>query len=117
MSGRRGYFSGLAAEEIAESAYLERGCEVLARRWRSAAGEIDLIVLDDGVTVFIEVKSRASHTAASEAISRRQWQRVATSAQVFMSETGRDGGDMRFDAALVDASGKLELIENAAIWE
>ena len=117
MSGRQGHFGGLAGEEIAERHYMDRGCTFLARRWRSAAGEIDLVVSDGDVTVFVEVKARASHGEAAAAISPRQWRRVAASAEVFMSETGRTGADMRFDAALVDASGQLEVIENAAMWE
>lgn len=117
MSGVGGHMAGLAAEEIAERHYLARGAAVLARRWRSAAGEIDLVIEEAGVVVFVEVKARETHSAAAQSISPRQWRRVAASAEVFMSEAGRAGGEMRIDAALVDASGALEVIENAAFWE
>lgn len=117
MSGLRGHLGGIAAEEAVERHYAARGGTVLARRWRSAAGEIDLIIDDGGTAVFVEVKARQDHRTAAEAITPRQWRRVAASAEVFMSEAGRMGGDMRFDAALVNGQGAVEVIENVTVWE
>ncbi len=56
--GRGAYLSGLAAEEQAARAYQKRGAEILARRHRNEAGEIDIILLEDGILVFVEVKQR-----------------------------------------------------------
>ena len=117
MSGRSRHYGGLAAEEAVARRYEQMGGEILARRWRSEAGEIDLVVRAGDVTVFVEVKARRDHDLAAQAFSRQQWRRVAASAEVFMSDTGRAGGDMRFDLALVDRGGAVSLIENAAIWE
>ena len=52
---------GRQAEEAAAAWLSRRGWRVLARRWRSASGEIDLVCLDpDGVLVGVEVKLRRS---------------------------------------------------------
>ena len=50
---------GRRAEEAAATWLSSRGWWVLARRWRSASGEIDLICLDPGgALVGVEVKLR-----------------------------------------------------------
>ena len=55
--GRGAYLSGLAAEEQVARAYQKRGAKILARRHRNEGGEIDLILLEGGILVFVEVKS------------------------------------------------------------
>lgn len=112
---RTTYFNGLAAEDIAERTYIENGCTTLAKRWRSAAGEIDLIMRAPDTVIFVEVKARRTTSDAAYAISARQWQRIMTSAEIFMSDRGlAHGTDLRFDAALIDRHGTCEIIENAA---
>ncbi|HUS54094.1 MAG TPA: YraN family protein [Thermohalobaculum sp.] len=63
--GRSAYLSGLSAEDQAARAYLKRGAELLARRHRNAGGEIDLIFLEDGILVFVEVKQRKNPALGS----------------------------------------------------
>jgi len=117
---RTNYYSGLAAEEQAAQHYLRRGGEILARRYRNAAGEIDLIVLLDGILVFVEVKRRKSRAALAEAITPRQWERLGLAATHYMmtrtKETGPDRG-CRFDAVLLGAGGTLEILENARSFD
>jgi putative endonuclease len=51
---------GRHGEELA-CAYIEqRGWTVLERNWRCRQGEIDIIALDGGEYVFVEVKTRSS---------------------------------------------------------
>ena len=109
------YLNGLAAEDAAERWYLERGATPVAKRMRNDGGEIDLIVAEGDVLVFVEVKIRKSIDAAAHAISPRQWARITTAAEVFLAETERSlDTDLRFDAALLDRHGHIEIIENAA---
>lgn len=111
---KRNYLNGISAEEIAERLYLEKGYHLMAKRWRSPAGEIDLIFQAGDLIVFTEVKARRTHEAAVRSISHHQWARIAQSAEIFVSELGRAvETDLRFDAALVDRSGECVLIENA----
>jgi putative endonuclease len=123
MSGRRGrggYLSGLAAEEQAARAYLRRGAEVLARRHRNEAGEIDLIVREGGILVFVEVKQRRSRATAAESITERQWRRLGLAATQYMLTNSDKTGSVlgcRFDAVLIGADGSLEIVENARAFD
>jgi len=110
------YFNGLAAEDIAERHYTDQGYRLLEKRWRTKAGEIDLIVRAEDVVVFVEVKARKTHDAAAHAITPTQWARIMASAELFMSEHGfPPTTDLRFDAALIDRSGVCQIIENAPV--
>jgi putative endonuclease len=114
MSGARSYFAGLAAEAAVEQFYTRSGRMVCARRWRGAAGEIDLIARDGAEVIFIEVKQSTTHADAAEHLTARQMARICASASDFLS--GEPAGQMtaaRFDVALVDAAGRIEILENA----
>ena len=58
MSGALSFHAGLAAEHRVSALYQDRGCYLLAERWRCAYGEIDLIFQDPktGGLIFAEVK-------------------------------------------------------------
>jgi len=118
--GRGAYLSGLAAEDQAARAYLERGAELLARRHRNEAGEIDLILLEDGILVFVEVKKRKNRAELAESITNRQWQRLGLAATHYMMTHSDETGEIRgcrFDAVLIGADGRLEIIENARSFD
>lgn len=118
--GQRAYLSGISAEDQAVRAYERRGARVLARRHRNAAGEIDIILLEEGILVFVEVKKRKNRMELAESITERQWQRLGLAATHYMmtytSETGAVRG-CRFDAVLIGADGKFEIIENARSFD
>lgn len=112
--GRLACRSGRMAEEAVALRYEARGCDLLESRWRGPAGEIDLIVRDGDELVFVEVKKSATHDLAALRLDRRQMDRICLSA---LDYAGRlEGGRplaMRFDAALVDDLGRIDVIENA----
>ena len=112
--GARSHQAGLAAEDIAARAYQARGGAVMARRWRCPAGEIDLIVDDGEMIVFVEVKKSSDFAQAAARLSERQMRRIYTSAEGYLatSPKGLDG-HARFDVALVDGQGAVEILENA----
>ena len=118
--GRGAYLSGLSAEDQAARAYIKRGAELLARRHRNEAGEIDLILRDNGILIFVEVKRRKNRAELAESITDRQWQRLGLAATHYMmthsNETGTIRG-CRFDAVLIGADGHLEIIENARSFD
>lgn len=107
--GALAYRSGQAAEDQVVRRYQMAGCDILARRWRGAAGEIDLIVRDGDTIVFVEVKKAATLTEAAERLGRRQMDRICLAACEYCGLSC----EMRFDAALVDNLGRVELLENA----
>lgn len=114
MSGARSYRAGLAAEEAVERHYSRAGLAVAARRWRGLGGEIDLVLRDGASLVFVEVKQASTHAAATWRVSERQMARVMSAATEFLAGEPRAlDTDMRFDVALVDSRGMIEVIENA----
>jgi putative endonuclease len=115
MSGRRlrgtlGYLSGHAAEELVAGHYAAAGAVILARRWRGRAGEIDLVVREDARIVFVEVKRAENHATAAERLGPVQMARIRGAALEFVAQepAGQDC-EMRFDVALVDGAGRLEI--------
>jgi putative endonuclease len=114
MSGARSYHAGLAAEDQVAHLYERSGRAVCARRWRGAYGEIDLIARDGAEVIFIEVKQSRTHARAAESLTRRQMDRIYASASEFLAgePLGQDTS-VRFDVALVDGSGCIDIMENA----
>ena len=114
MSGATSYHGGLAAEHAVARRYEGAGHVIAARRWRGRGGEIDLIARGGGRTVFVEVKSAATHAAAAARLGPRQIARIYDSAAEYM-DTLPDGAlsEVRFDVALVDGMGRIEVLENA----
>jgi putative endonuclease len=112
--GQRAYLSGAAAEESVKRHYEARGLQVAAMRWRGEGGELDLVLRDGAAVVFVEVKKSASFARAAASLSRRQVERLIVSAQSFLGSEPRGLlTEARFDVALVDATGALEIHENA----
>ncbi len=114
MSGAVSYHAGLSAEDQVAQHYERSGRPVCARRWRGTAGEIDLIARDAVGVVFIEVKQSATHALAAEHLTPRQMARIYATASEFLA--GEPAGQLtecRFDVALVDAAGLIQILENA----
>lgn len=117
-SGSRNWHAGRAAELQVAEHYRRAGHEILAERWRGRwGGEIDLIARSASAVIFIEVKRAEHHGWAVERITPRQMARIRTSAEEFIAARPELGAmDQRFDVALVDGMGRIEVIENAHIF-
>ncbi len=114
LRGRTAFLAGMAAEDQVSRLYDCSDRPVIARRWRGSIGEIDLIAREGDTVVFIEVKKSTSHAAAAEHLTYGQMQRIMATASEFVGgEPLGQNTDMRFDVALVDAQGVIEIIENA----
>lgn len=114
MSGLVSYLAGQAAEQSVARHYERSGRRIAATRWRGQAGEIDIVAREGDVLVFVEVKKSRSHAAAAERLSARQMARIYASASEFMAGEPRGSlTEVRFDVALVDAQGRIEVLENA----
>lgn len=114
IRGQTADAAGRAAEEQVARTYANNGAQILATRWRGAAGEIDIILRDKGVIVFVEVKSSKRMENAAAALSPRQQQRIMTAAEEYCAalETG-SLTDMRFDVALLNGTGEIQIVEGA----
>jgi putative endonuclease len=106
------------AETIAKRHLLLSGYTLLAENYSVRGGEIDLVMKDREVIVFIEVRQRAkeTHGTAAETITPRKLQKLRKTALSFLVETfERDDLPVRFDAVLItgtEKAYKLEHLEN-----
>ncbi|MXP61996.1 YraN family protein [Roseomonas sp. M0104] len=105
---------GRAAEERVALRLEAEGWRILARRWRSGAGEIDLIGECRGLLAFIEVKARPRLAEAAFALGARQQARLLAAAEAWMAANpGHGSGGIRFDVVLVDGEGRMRRIKDA----
>lgn len=88
---------GRYGESVAERELVSAGCEVIARNWRCARGEVDLIARDGDTVVFCEVKTRRSTAFGdpAEAVSPVKAARLRTLAALWLAEQ-RSGGEPAF---------------------
>jgi putative endonuclease len=94
--------TGLSAESRAAAWLIAKGYRILAKRFRTPYGEIDLVVRRRNLIAFIEVEARASLDDAAWAVTPRQQQRIINAAQAWlMAHPEHAEFDMRFDAMLI----------------
>ena len=98
---------GISAESRAAVWLLAHGYRILARRWKSPRGEIDIIAARRHLLIFVEVKARATLDGAAESVTERQKQRIAAAAEIWLAANPVPAiRDIRFDVILV-APGRL----------
>jgi len=115
-AGRVAHHGGLAAERQVLRHYLRAGLSIVAERWRGRGGEIDLIARDASGYVFVEVKSGRDLSTAAGRLSLRQVRRLAAAAEEFLGTVaGGLANPLRFDLALVDRHGRVDIVENALV--
>src|SRR3954470_23222516 len=94
--------TGISAETRAAAYLMAKGYRVLAKRFRTAYGEIDIVARRRNLLVFVEVKARASLDEAAYAVTPRQQARIIDAAQAWlMTHPEHAEFDMRFDAMLI----------------
>jgi putative endonuclease len=99
MSRSRGQW----AEDQAR-AHLERhGLRLLQRNFRCRLGELDLIMADGAVVVFVEVRFRSGSDfgAGFETVTRAKQRRLISAARAFLARHGSDRTPCRFDVVSV----------------
>lgn len=93
---------GLKAESLCAAFLMLKFYRILARRFKTPVGEVDIIAMRGRSLVFVEVKARRDAGALAEAVSPQNRQRVTRAAQYFLSRNPRfQEYDMRFDVMLV----------------
>ena len=109
---------GKEGERIAEIFLRKKGYKLVERNYRCAAGELDLIMLDQRVIVFVEVKTRTGirYGTPLEAVEVRKQQKMIYAAQFFLSAKKLSQREARFDVVGISWIGvqpSVEHIENA----
>ena len=94
--------TGLSAESRASVYLIAKGYRILARRFRTPYGEIDIVARRRGLLAFIEVKARATLDDAAYSVTPQQQQRIIAAAQAWlMAHPEHANFDMRFDVVLM----------------
>ena len=102
MAAPSSYKRGIAAERWAALWLQLKGYRILERRWKSPAGEIDLIATRGGTLAFVEVKARPTRAEAMEAIRPAQQARLTRAAEVFLARHPKLATrTQRFDVLLI----------------
>jgi putative endonuclease len=101
---------GLRAESATAAWLSGHGWQILARRWRSGQGELDLVCVDPlGTLVGVEVKLRRTGRAGSgpEAIDRRRLARLRGSLAAYAAASSGSWPGLRIDLVTVAPAGNL----------
>ena len=105
---------GKLGENLACAALAQRGYAILARRYRTRLGEIDIVARDGATLVFIEVKARAGDEFGGAAAAVTAWKqrRIALMAVDYVARHRLENRPCRFDVVTVDVvEGKPPRVE------
>lgn len=101
---------GILGENAACAELERRGYEVLARRYHTRAGEIDIVARDRETLVFVEVKARTTseYGDPAEAVTPQKQARVAAMSRDYLARNAVTETPCRFDVvtAILDEAGK-----------
>ncbi len=109
---------GEEGERIAEGYLKRKGYRLVERNYRCPVGELDLVVLDHSVIVFVEVKTRTDDRfgAPLESVNPRKQQKMIKAALFFLNQHRLHHREARFDVvgiSLKDQEPVVEHIQNA----
>ena len=96
---------GISGEDLAVAELSRRGYAIVARRYRTRYGEIDVVAENDGVMVFVEVRRKSGDAcgAAAESVTRDKQRRVARMAADYLARHDLyDKCAVRFDVVAID---------------
>ena len=104
---------GKLGEDLACAELARRGYAILARRYRTRFGEIDIIARDNDVTVFVEVKTRSGDEFGGGAAAVTAWKqrRITQMAIDYLSRHHLHDTPCRFDVVIVDLAGESTRVE------
>ena len=110
---------GKTGEDVAVAELERRGYAILARRYRTNRGEIDIVARDGKTIVFIEVKSRRTLTygVPQLAVTPFKQRQISKAALTWLSKKRLHDSPARFDVIAIllnnDYSHQVEHIRNA----
>lgn len=96
--------AGQKGESLAERLLLEKGLELLKRNYQCKLGEVDLVMRDGSVRVFVEVRLRAptEYGRGHETVAARKQRKIINTAKYYQQDEDY-WGDIRFDVVSIEA--------------
>jgi len=107
------YDRGLQAERLASLWLRIKGYKILAQRYKTPVGEIDLIISKKNTIAFVEVKVRQTHRQALESLTPKMRRRIEKAALSYCAHNNIDGRDLRFDLITVQQPFFIHHLDNA----
>jgi putative endonuclease len=103
---------GKQGEDLAAHELERRGYAILARRYRTRFGEIDIVAEDARAIVFVEVKARRTphFGRAAEAVPFWKRRRISAMALDYLAWVGRLNDPCRFDVVAIDGLGTSHVV-------
>lgn len=94
--------------------YARQGFEIVARNWRCARGELDVVARRGALLVVCEVKARADDSwgTALESVTPRKQLRIRRATAEMLPSLGLRGVSLRFDVAAVTGT-RLDVVTDA----
>jgi putative endonuclease len=100
----KAYRSGLFAETVTALLLRLKGYAIVARRYKTPVGEIDLVALKGKRLAFIEVKRRKTQEDAAWTLPAKQRRRIIRAAQYWLAgHPDYAGHDIAFDDVVLAA--------------
>lgn len=110
------YKSGIFYERIAKFFLLCKMYKILFQRYKTYAGEIDIIARKGGSIIFVEVKYRSKLNFNYETVTGKQINRIKKAASLYISsnENLYQNFDIRFDLIIISNYFLINHLKN--IW-
>ena len=95
---------GLQGEQLACDELERRGYTVVERRYRTRAGELDIVARHRGYLVFVEVKARRDRSFGDpeEAVTLQKQQKMVWMATDYLARSGLADVPCRFDVVAIN---------------
>lgn len=109
---------GKRGEDLACAELEKRGYVIVDRRFRTRCGELDIVALDAGVLVFVEVKARSGSNFGTplESVTWQKQQRISRMAAAYVCAKRLTNVACRFDVvSILERQGTptIELVRGA----
>lgn len=105
---------GAWGEDFACAYLTQQGLQLINRNYHSRYGEIDLIMQQQHILVFVEVRYRrsASHGSSAESVNFRKQQKIILTAQEYLQSLSNIP-ICRFDVLAITGAATVEWIQDA----
>ena len=107
------YLKGVDGEALAKAYLCNQGMTCIAKRYRAQDGEIDLIMDDQGILVFVEVKYRPRGRSGDGliAVTPSKQRRMMHAAMEYLANREDSSLGARFDVVEITADGVLHVAD------
>ncbi len=105
---------GERSEHLAARHLKWRGYKIIARNFKAAGAEIDVIMMDHDTMVFVEVKARMSDAMGPPelAVNDRKQYRIRRAAEIFANRLRASESPVRFDVIAIRGNGRGSKVEH-----